>query len=167
MQRDELDGHSKDELINLVLAQYEQLVRLHAAIEQLKADHEALKYKFERNKKPPTTSKNSSQPPSRDQKSSQSKHRRRRKHGPPAGHEKHERKLVAQADQVVELHPQHCYTCQSDLSQSEGQLVRVNQVTELPEASAQVVDGDVQAFGKAGGQEAACRAFADRRRPDD
>jgi len=140
MQRDELAGHSQDELINLVLAQYEQLVRLQAAIEQLKADHEALKYKFERNKKPPTTSKNSSQPPSRDQKSNQSKQRRKRKHGPPAGHEKHERKLVAQADQVVELRPQHCHACQSDLRQREGQLVRVNQVTELPEASAQVIE---------------------------
>jgi hypothetical protein len=122
------------------LAQYEQLVRLQAVIEQLKADHEALKYKFEHNKKPPTTSKNSSKPTSRDQKSNQSKHRRKRKHGPPAGHEKHERKLVAQADQVVELRPQHCHVCQSDLRQREGQLVKVNQVTELPEASAQVIE---------------------------
>jgi transposase len=142
MRREELEQLSKDQLIDLLLAQYEQLVKLQAAFEQLKADYEALKYKFEHNqKKPPTTSKNSSQPPSRDEKPSKPKHHgRRRKHGPPEGHEPHERQMVAQPDQVVELHPERCQACQSDLSQTEGQLVKVNQITELPPASAQVVE---------------------------
>lgn len=142
MRREDLEQLSKEELIDLWLKQYEQQGKLQAAFEQLKADHEALKYKFEHNqKKPPTTSKNSSQPPSRDQKPSKPKHHgRKRKHGPPEGHEPHERKLVASPDQVVELHPQECTHCQSDLSQAEGQLLRVNQITELPPASAQVIE---------------------------
>lgn len=141
MEREELEALTKSELIYLLVAQFEQLAKHQAAFEQLKADYEALKYKFEHNqKKPPTTSKNSSQAPSRDQKRSLSRNRRRRKHGPPTGHEKNERKLVAQADQVVDLHPHHCKTCQSDLSHAAGQLVKVNQVTELPQASAQVIE---------------------------
>jgi light-regulated signal transduction histidine kinase (bacteriophytochrome) len=61
MQRDELERLSKDELIDLLLAQHEQLAKLQAAFEQLKADYEALLYKFEHNqRKPPPTSKNSS-----------------------------------------------------------------------------------------------------------
>jgi transposase len=142
MQQDELERLSKEQLIDLLLAQQEEMAKLLAAFEQLKADYEALLYKFEHNKrKPPPTSKNSSLPPSRDQKSSRPKHHgRRRKHGPPEGHEKHERKLVADPDQVVELHPQRCHTCQADLIQAEKQLVKVNQITELPPASAQVIE---------------------------
>jgi transposase len=142
MQRDELERLSKEQLIDLLLAQQEQLAKLLAAFEQLKADYEALQYKFEHNKrKPPPNSRNSSQPPSRDQKSKRPKHPgRRRKHGPPEGHEKHERQLVADPDQVVELHPQRCHTCQTDLNQAESQLVKVNQITELPPASAQVIE---------------------------
>jgi transposase len=41
---------------------------------------------------------------------------------------------------VVELHPQACQQCQSDLSQMAGQLVKVNQITELPPSSAQVME---------------------------
>jgi transposase len=41
---------------------------------------------------------------------------------------------------VVELHPQECQQCQSDLSQVDGQLVKVNQISELPPTSAQVIE---------------------------
>jgi transposase len=142
MQSEELEHLSKEDLIQLLLAQSEKLVRLQAAFEQLQADHEALQYKFEHNqKKPPTTSKNSSQPPSRDQKSNPPKHHgRKRKHGPPAGHEPHVREMVSQTDQVIPLHPQHCHNCRADVSQIEGRLVRVNQITELPPSSAQVIE---------------------------
>ena len=90
MMREDLKALTKEELIDLILKQAEQLAKL-------QADFEALKLKFEQNqKKPPTTSKNSSQPPSKDQKGNQPKGRRKRRHGPPQGHEKHERKFVAQ-----------------------------------------------------------------------
>lgn len=133
MSEDELEGLSKAELIRLILAQGEQLAKL-------QADYEALKMKFEKNQKPPTSSKNSSQPPSKDQKISLPKDRRKRRHGPPAGHEKHERKLVANPDQIVTLQVQQCDCCDTDLSASPGRLVSVSQITELPETQAQVIE---------------------------
>jgi len=133
MGQDELEGLTKAELIALILAQAEQLARL-------QADYEALKLKFEKNQKPPPSSKNSSQPPSRDRKSSLPKDRGKRQHGPPKGHAKHERKFVAQADQVVNVQTQRCHACDTDLSSECGRLVKVNQVTELPEAKAQVIE---------------------------
>jgi transposase len=142
MQRDELERLTKDQLIDLLVIQSEQQLKLQAGFTQLQADYEALKYKFEHNqKKPPPSSKNSSQPPSQDQKVRKPKHHgRKRKHGPPEGHEPHQRQLSANPDQVVELHPVCCQTCQTDLSQATGQLAKVNQITELPPASAQVVE---------------------------
>jgi len=143
MQRENLEALAKEQLVDLLLAQSEQLARLQATFEQLKADYEALKYKFEHNQKPPkppTTSKNSSQPPSRDQKANLPRKRHRKKHGPPEGHEPHQRKLVATPDQVVELHPQQCSQCQKDVSQVEGRLRKVNQITELPPANAEVIE---------------------------
>lgn len=133
MSQDELESLSKEELIRLILEQAQVLARL-------RADYEALKLKLEQRPKPPTTSKNSSQPPSRDQKSNQAKNKRRHKHGPPHGHEKHERKFVEKADQVVSLHAQSCGKCHTDLRGAEGRLVNVNQITELPEAKAQVIE---------------------------
>ena len=134
MARKDLEALTKEELIDLILKQAEQLAKL-------QADYEALKQKFEQNqKKPPTTSKNSSQPPSRDQKGNQPKGRRKWRHGPPLGHEKHERKFVAQTDEVVHVAPQNCCKCHADLSAETGRLVKVDQITELPEAKAQVIE---------------------------
>ena len=62
MTQDELAQKSRDELIDLVLAQFGQITKL-------QADIEALKLKLEKGKKPPTNSSNSLQPPSQDQKS--------------------------------------------------------------------------------------------------
>ena len=133
MTQEELDLLSKEELIRLILEQAKQLA-------QLKADYEALKLKLERQKKPPTTSKNSSQPPSKDQKNNQPEGRQRHKHGPPQGHEKHERKFVEKADKVVNLQAKYCHECQTDLSAENGRLVNINQVTELPDSKAQVIE---------------------------
>lgn len=106
----------------------------------LQEEIEALKLKFEKNQKPPTSSKNSSQPPSRDQKGNLPSGRRRHRHGPPLGHEKHVRKFVAQPDQTVVLKAKSCCKCNSDLCNQAGQLVEVNQITELPDAPAQVIE---------------------------
>jgi len=133
MNRDELEVLTKEQLIDLLLEQGGQL-------KQLQADFEALKLKFEHNQKPPTNSKNSSQPPSRDQKSNSSKDKRLHRHGPPKGHVKHIRPFVAQPDQVVHLRKQRCDHCQADLSAVEGHLVQVNQITEVPQAPAQVIE---------------------------
>jgi transposase len=133
MTQDDLARLSREELIELILAE-------HAQLEALRADYEAMKLKLEKGKKPPTNSGNSSQPPSRDQKVNLPKDRKKRRHGPPAGHVKYERKFVAQPDHVVEVKPQVCAHCQTDLMAASGQLVDVNQITELPEAKAEVIE---------------------------
>lgn len=133
MTQDDLAQMSREELIELVLAQFAQLTKL-------QADYEALKLKLEKGRKPSTNSNNSSQPPSRDQKPNMPKDRRKRRHGPPHGHAKHERQFVAKPEQVVEVRPQVCQECQGDLSQESGSLVDVNQITELPEAKAEVIE---------------------------
>jgi transposase len=133
MTRDDLARMSRDELIDLILAE-------HAQLEALRADYEALKMKLEKGKRPPTNSSNSSQPPSRDQKMNRSKDRKRHRHGPPVGHVKYERKFVAKPDHIVEVKPGVCEHCQSDLSAENGKLEDVNQITELPEAKAEVIE---------------------------
>lgn len=126
MTRNDLAQLSRDDLIDLVL--------------EKQAEIEALKLKLEKGKKPPTNSKNSSQPPSRDQKANLPRERKRRRRGPPVGHVKYERKFVANPDHVVEVKPQVCEHCQADLREASSQLVDVNQITELPEAKAEVIE---------------------------
>jgi len=140
MTQDELAQLSRDELIQLILCLYQQNVALQEAIAQLKADNEALRLKLEKGKKPPTNSSNSSQPPSRDHKRSLPTDRRKRRHGPPAGHARHERRFVAQADHLVEVKAEICSGCHADLRAEEGVLRDVNQITELPPAKAEVIE---------------------------
>jgi transposase len=133
MTRNDLTQKSQGELIDLVLAQAEQISKQQAEID-------ALRLKLEKGKKPPTNSGNSSQPPSQDQKSNLPPKRKKHKHGPPAGHQKYERQLVAQPDHVVEVKPKVCEQCQTDVSQAKMVLLDVNQVTELPVAKAEVIE---------------------------
>jgi transposase len=133
MTQDDLSKLSREELIELALAEYAQL-------QALKADNEALRLKLEKGKKPPTNSSNSSQPPSRDQKVNAPKERKLHRHGPPDFHVKYERKLVAKPDHIVEVKPQVFECCQTDLTKESGKLVDVNQITELPEAQAEVIE---------------------------
>lgn len=140
MTQDDLTQLSKEELVQMILALYQQNEALQAAIAELKADNEALRLKLERGKKPPTNSSNSSQPPSRDHKSSLPADRRKRRHGPPAGHAKHERQFVANPDHVVELKAEICQHCATDMRKAEAVLLDVNQITELPPARAEVIE---------------------------
>ncbi len=133
MTQDDVARMSRDELVDLVWQQYQQNLKLQAEIE-------ALKLKLEKGKKPPPNSSNSSQPPSQDQKGNLPAKRKKHRHGPPVGHVKYERKLVANPDHLVEVKPQVCERCQTDLSQESGRLVDVNQITELPEVKAEVIE---------------------------
>src|SRR5271157_3418279 len=133
MVRKDLAQLSREELIDMVLAQFEQ-------VSKLQAEMDVLRLKLQKNQKPPSNSSNSSQPPSRDQKSNLPAKRRRHRHGPPLGHEKHEREFVADPDHVVEVKVQVCEHCQSDLSQEAHELVDVNQITEVPQAHAEVIE---------------------------
>ncbi len=133
MTQDDVARMSRDELVDLVWQQYQQNLKLQAEIE-------ALKLKLEKGRKPPTNSGNSSQPPSQDQKSNLPAKRKKHRHGPPVGHVKYERKLVANPDHVMEVKPQVCKRCQADLSKENGCLVDINQITELPETKAEVIE---------------------------
>jgi transposase len=133
MTQDDLAQLSKEELIQLILIQAEQL-------SQLRADYEALRLKVEKGKKPPTNSSNSSQPPSLDQKHSLPSDRRKRKHGPRQGHAKYERKFVAEPDHIVAVKAKTCAGCDADMRFAEGVLLDVNQITELPPAKAEVIE---------------------------
>ena len=133
MSRDKLVELDREALIELILQQAQQIAILQAEIE-------VLHKKLEKGKKPPSNSGNSSQPPSRDQKGNLPEKRKKRRHGPPLGHPKHERKFVAQPDHIVEVKPQVCHRCFSDISQVPVVLVDVNQITELPAAHAEVIE---------------------------
>lgn len=133
MTQEDLARMSREELIQYALEQFEEN-------NKLRADNEALRLKMEKNKKPPTNSSNSSQASSKDQKANRPKDKRKHRHGPPMGHVKYERKLVAEPDHIVEVKPQVCEHCQTDLSQEVGQLKDVNQIAELPEAQAEVIE---------------------------
>jgi transposase len=140
MTQEDLAQLSRAELVELVLVEHAQLEASQVIIAQLQADIEALKLELEKGKKPPTNSNNSSQPSSRDQKSKAPKDRRKRRHGPPHGHPKYEREFIVEPDHVVEVRPQVCETCQGDLSKESGSLADVNQITELPEGKAEVIE---------------------------
>jgi len=140
MTPDDLTQLSKEELVQMILALYQQNEALQAAIAELKADKEALRLKLEKGKKPPTNSSNSSQPPSRDHKRSLPADRRKRKHGPPVGHTRHERQFVANPDHVVALKTETCRGCFADLGKVEGLMKEVNQITELPAVRAEVIE---------------------------
>jgi transposase len=133
MTQDDLARMSREELIQLALEQFEEN-------NKLRADIEAMRLKLEKGKKPPTNSSNSSQPPSQDQKANKAKDRKRHRHGPPVGHVKYERKFVAIPNHIVEAKTLVCEHCQSDLSAESGKLLDVNQITELPEAKAEVIE---------------------------
>lgn len=133
MTRNEMAQMSRDELMDVILLQAQQIGVLQAEIE-------SLRQKLEQGKKPPTNSGNSSQAPSRDWKSNLPTERKKRRRGPPPGHPKHVRKLVVNPDHIVEVKPRVCPTCQFDLSQESGVLMDVHQITELPVAQAEVIE---------------------------
>ncbi|HUE97608.1 MAG TPA: DUF6444 domain-containing protein [Anaerolineales bacterium] len=133
MTRNEMAQMSQDELIDLILMQAQQIAVLQSEVE-------ALRKKLEQGQKPPTNSGNSSQPPSRDWKGDLSAERKKRRRGAPQGHPKHVRKFVVNPDHIVEVKPRVCHTCQSDLSRASGVLMKINQITELPVAKAEVIE---------------------------
>lgn len=133
MTREKMARMSRDELMDLILKQAQQIAGLQAEIE-------ALRKKLEQGQKPPTNSGNSSQPPSRDWKGDLPAERKKRRRGPPQGHAKHVRKFVVNPDHIVEVKPRVCHTCQCDLSQESGVLMDINQISELPVAKAEVIE---------------------------
>jgi transposase len=133
MTHEELSQLTREELIQINLDQQR-------AIEQLRAELEVLRKKLEQLQKPPTSSRNSSQPPALDRKGNRPGDKARKRHGPPQGHEKHERQFVEHPDHVVEIQAEVCGHCQTALGNEAGQLIAVNQISELPPNHAEVVE---------------------------
>ncbi len=123
MTRINLAQKSQDELIDLILAQAQQVAKLVEQNAKLQAEIEALRMKLEKGNKPPTNSGNSSQPPSKDQKGNRGDKAKRHKHGPPHGHVKYERAFVSEPDHILEIKPKKCKGCLADLDQVEALLV--------------------------------------------
>ena len=140
MIRDELEKLTKEELIELVLMQSQRLTELEQRMAKMSVELEKLRQEQNGPRKPPPTSKNSSQPPSQDQKANKAQDSRKQKHGRGTGHQKAQRPWVAEPDEVVEVKVECCPSCQHDLQAAAGKVVAVNQITELPEAKAKVIE---------------------------
>lgn len=135
MTQDELRQLTRENLIDLLLAQAQQ-------IQGLLKDNEALRLALEQwqKPKPPTNSKNSSQPASLDRKAKRSQEQGHRRHGLPKGHAQHLRPWMSQPDHVVEVKAHTCPQCDHPLEPGDEKLVAVHQITELPEAKAEVLE---------------------------
>src|SRR5512133_679499 len=118
----------------------EAVLKLQTIVEQLQRENEVLRKKLEQLQKPPTNSKNSSQPPSLDRKGNRPGDKARKRHGPAKGHEKHERQFVEHPDHILDLRAQRCGHCQASLEKGTGELVAVNQITELPPSPGEVIE---------------------------
>ena len=137
MSAEELLKLSREELVEIVLAQAERIAILEVALEELQAK---LQQELEKRQKPPTDSSNSSQPPSRDWKGNLGAGRKKGRHGPPLGRRHHKRQMIANPDRIVELKAKRCGGCRADLTDAAGELVAVNQITEIPPAQAEVIE---------------------------
>ena len=124
--RDSLRDLTREDLIELILQQAEEIRRLQEEMAALK--------------KPTTTSRNSSQPPSRDWKSNRAARKRNKRRGAKPGHAKAERPLVDKPDQVIEVHVALCTKCGTDLSAVAPKRTMRRQVTELPEIKPVVIE---------------------------
>lgn len=133
MSKEDVGELTREELIEAVM-------QLQTIVKQLQHENEVLRKKLEQLQKPPTNSKNSSQPPSLDRKGNRPGDKARKRHGPAKGHEKHERQFVEHPDHVIELKAEHCVQCQAALENATGELVAVNQITELPDSPGEVIE---------------------------
>jgi transposase len=124
--RDSLRDLTREDLIELILQQAEEIRRLQEEMAALK--------------KPPTTSRNSSQPPSRDWKSNRPARKSGQRRGAVPGHEKAERPLVEKPDKVIDVPVIACTNCGADLSAVAPQRTVRRQITELPEIKPVVIE---------------------------
>jgi transposase len=139
MDRDELGGLSREELLELVRRQQEELAAREAAIERRDEKIRELEEELSQFRRPVKTPENSSVPPSRGQKANRAE-RRGRKAGPKRGHVGVSR-VRSEPDVVVECRPSACDGCGEPLPQTGGRRVGRSQVTELPSFAPVIIEG--------------------------
>ena len=130
MADDELGGLSREELLELVRRQQDELAAREAAIERRDEKIRELEEELAQFRRPAKTPANSSVPPSRGQKVSRGAGRRR-KLGPKRGHVGVSR-VRSEPDVVVECRPRVCAGCGQDLPPSGGRRTGRSQVIEVP-----------------------------------
>src|SRR5215210_1389620 len=138
MADDELRGLSREELLELVRRQQEELATREAAIERRDEKIRELEEELAQFRRPVKTSENSSVPPSRGQKANRSEGRRR-KLGPKRGHIGVSR-VRSEPDMVVECRPRACAGCGQGLPQTGGRRTGRSQVVELPAFAPVVIE---------------------------
>src|SRR3954471_18405922 len=109
MEREDLGGLSREELLELVRRQQEALAAHEAAIERRDEKIRELEEELSQFRRPSKTPENSSVPPSRGQKVNRADGRRR-KLGPKRGHVGVSR-VRSEPDVVVECRPRACDGC--------------------------------------------------------
>src|SRR3954467_876401 len=139
MEREELGGLSREELLELVRRQQEVLAEREAAIERRDEKIRALEEELSQFRRPAKTPENSSVPPSRGQKANRAE-RRGRKLGPKRGHVGVSR-VRSEPEVVVECRPRACAGCGAPLPRTGGRRVGRRQVTELPSFAPVVIEG--------------------------
>src|SRR5215210_4207166 len=138
MERDDLGGLSREELLDLVRRQQEALAEREAAIERRDEKIRELEEELAQFRRPVKTPENSSVPPSRGQKANRAAGRHRQ-HGPKRGHAGVSR-LRSEPDVVVACRPGVCGGCGEPLPQTGGRRVGQSQVTELPVVQPVVIE---------------------------
>src|SRR5688572_14193840 len=138
MDRDELGGLSREELLELVRRQQDELAAREAAIERRDEKIRELEEELAQFRRPAKTPENSSVPPSRGQKANRGDGRRR-KLGPKRGHVGVSR-VRSEPDVVVECRPRVCAGCGQGLPQTGGRRVGRSQMIDLPPVAPVVIE---------------------------
>src|SRR4051794_979586 len=139
MERDELGGLSREELLELVWRQQEALAEREASIERRDEKIRELEEELSQCQRPVKTPENSSVPPSRSRKANRVE-RRGRKPGPKRGHVGTSR-VRSEPDVVVACRPSVCDGCGDPLPETGGRRVGRSQVIELPSFEPVVIEG--------------------------
>jgi transposase len=139
MADDELAGLSREELLELVRRQQEELAAREAAIERRDEKIRELEEELAQFRRPAKTPENSSVPPSRGRKANRVAGRRR-KLGPKRGHVGVSR-VRSEPDVVVACRPRVCAGCGQELPQTGGRRLGRSQVIELPTFEPMVIEG--------------------------
>jgi transposase len=130
MEPGDLERLSREELLELIRRQQEELAEREAALERRDAKVRELEEELAQFRRPAKTPETSSLPPCRGQKANRAE-RRRRKRGPKRGHVGVSRVRSA-PDLVVVCRPTACAGCGGPLPETGGERVGRSQVVELP-----------------------------------